>query len=152
MTPKTISRRVAVDRLDVVDDLLREIRTLPLDDRNAFFSDRRNIWSAESCLRRSLEALFDLGRHILAKGYGLGVSEYKEIATRLQEQGILLEKEAEIMRILAGYRNRLVHFYHEVSAEELYEICANQLSDLEVVQNAYRRWLKEHPERIDSVL
>lgn len=110
MTPKTISRRVAVDRLDVVDDLLREIRTLPLDDRNAFFSDRRNIWSAESCLRRSLEALFDLGRHILAKGYGLGVSEYKEIATRLQEQGILLEKEAEIMRILAGYRNRLVHF------------------------------------------
>lgn len=152
MTPKTISRRVAVDRLDVVDGLLREIRTLPLDDRNAFFSDRRNIWSAESCLRRSLEALFDLGRHILAKGYGLGVSEYKEIATRLQEQGILLEKEAEIMRILAGYRNRLVHFYHEVSAEELYEICANQLSDLEVVQNAYRRWLKEHPERIDSVL
>jgi uncharacterized protein YutE (UPF0331/DUF86 family) len=152
MTPKTISRRVAVDRLDVVDDLLREIRTLPLDDRNAFFSDRRNIWSAESCLRRSLEALFDLGRHILAKGYGLGVSEYKEIATRLQEQGILLEREAEIMRILAGYRNRLVHFYHEVSAEELYEICANQLSDLKVVQNAYRRWLKEHPERIDSVL
>ena len=35
---------------------------------------------ADSCLRRSLEALFDIGRHILAKGYARGVTEYKEIA------------------------------------------------------------------------
>lgn len=75
MTPTLISRRVIVDRLDLVDSLLQEIRNLPLKERNTFFADRRNIWAAESCLRRSLEALFDLGRHILAKGCGLGISE-----------------------------------------------------------------------------
>ena len=47
--------------------------------------------------RRSLEALFDAGRHILAKGYGLGITEYKEIASKSQDQGILLAEEAEIM-------------------------------------------------------
>jgi uncharacterized protein YutE (UPF0331/DUF86 family) len=93
-----------------------------------------------------------MGRHILAKGYGLGISEYKEIAIRLQEQKIFLENEAKLLNILAGYRNRLVHFYHEVSAEELYEICTHQLGDLEAIQNAYRRWLREHPEKIDSRL
>jgi uncharacterized protein YutE (UPF0331/DUF86 family) len=152
MTPKMISRRVVVDRLEMVDYLLKEIRALPLNDRNVFFADRRNIWSAESCLRRSLEALFDLGRHILAKGYGIGVSEYKEIATRLHEQGILSNQETHILRTLAGYRNRLVHFYHEISSEELYEICSHQLGDLEVILNAVRRWLKGHPERLDSTL
>ncbi len=30
-------------------------------------SDRRNPAAAESYLRRSLEAIFDIGRHILAK-------------------------------------------------------------------------------------
>ncbi len=152
MTPDHISKRIVADRLDLVDTLLREIRALPLGDRQAFFADRRNVWAAESCLRRSLESLFDLGRHILAKGYALGVSEYKEIATRLHDQGILLDNEAKIMHMLAGYRNRLVHFYHEVSPEELFEICAHQLGDLELIVNAYRRWLKGHLDRLDAAL
>ncbi len=152
MTPKTVSKRVVTDRLEIVDDLLKEIRALPFSDRTAFFADRRNIWSAESCLRRSLEALFDAGRHILAKGYGLGISEYREIAAKLLEQGVLSKEEADIARALAGYRNRLVHFYHEVSPEELYQICSQQLGDLEIVQNAYRRWLSQNPEKVDSSL
>ncbi len=76
MTPGQISRRVAADRIAWVEAMLNEIRTLPLDDRQEFFSDTRNVWTAESCLRRGLEALLDLGRHILAKAFGLGVSEY----------------------------------------------------------------------------
>jgi uncharacterized protein YutE (UPF0331/DUF86 family) len=85
MSPGHISKRIAVDRLELINTLLREIRALPLRDQHTFFADRRNVWAAESCLRRSLEALFDLGHHILAKGYGQGVSEYKEIATRLHD-------------------------------------------------------------------
>jgi uncharacterized protein YutE (UPF0331/DUF86 family) len=152
MTPQAISKRIVTDRFDIVDNLLREIRALPLTDKSNFFSDSRNIWTAESCLRRSLEALFDLGRHILAKGFGLGVTEYKEIALRLHSQGILNDEKAKLMQILAGYRNRLVHFYHEVSAEELYEICANRLGDLELIRDALRAWLREHPDKLDSTL
>ena len=152
MTPGSVSKRVAADRLALAADLVAEIRALPLTDRQAFFADRRNIWTAESCLRRSLEALFDLGRHILAKGSGVGVSEYKEIAARLQERGVLSVGEAATMRVLAGYRNRLVHFYHEVSAEELYEVCLHQLIDVELVRAACQRWLREHPEKLDEAL
>jgi uncharacterized protein YutE (UPF0331/DUF86 family) len=150
MTPGRISRRVTTDRLETVDRLLRDIRSLPLEDRSAFFSDRRNIWSAESCLRRSLEALFDTGRHILAKAFGQGLSEYKEIASRLRNEKVLPNREADLLRLLAGYRNRLVHFYHEVSAEELYEICLHGLGDLETVQDAFRLWLRNHPDLLDT--
>jgi uncharacterized protein YutE (UPF0331/DUF86 family) len=152
MTPKAVSKRIVVDRLDLIDSLLRDIRDLPLRSQETFFADRRNIWAAESCLRRSLEALFDIGRHILARGYGLGVSEYKEIAIRLHERDVLEESESKLLQVLAGYRNRLVHFYHEISDDELFEICSNQLGDLELIQSAYRRWIKEHPEKVDSTL
>jgi len=152
MTPQLISKRIALDRLALTERLLQEIRALPLGDHDLFFSDRRNIWAAESCLRRSLESLFDLGRHILAKGFGTGISEYKEIATRLQEKGVLSAEEMNLLRVLAGYRNRLVHFYHEVSPEELYEICTSQLSDLERIRDALQRWLNVHPENLDPSL
>lgn len=152
MTPGMVSKRVVVDRFALISDLRREIRALPLDNRQAFLADRRNVWAAESCVRRSLEALFNLGRHILAKGYGLGVSEYKEIAVRLTAHDVLSEDEAATLHLLAGYRNRLVHFYHEVSAEELYQICSQQLRDIERMQGAYRRWLNTHLEKLDQTL
>jgi uncharacterized protein YutE (UPF0331/DUF86 family) len=149
MMPAHVSRRIIGDRLALIDDMLREIRALPLGDLATFFADHRNIWAAESCLRRSLEALLDIGRHILAKGYGSGVSEYKEIATRLQPQGVLSPQAASILRTMAGYRNRLVHFYHEVAPDELFAICASQLGDIEKVQDEYRQWVRDHPEKID---
>jgi hypothetical protein len=93
MTPELISKRVVVDRMAILTELLEDIRRLPLADHDFLFADRRNIWCAESCLRRSLEALLDIGRHILAKGFAVAVSEYKEVAARLEEFGVLSKDE-----------------------------------------------------------
>ena len=87
MMPGKISKRVVSDRLAWIDRMLGEIRSLPLGSQSAFMEDSRNIWAAESCLRRALEALFDLGRHIAAKGFGEAVTEYKEIAVTLNRHG-----------------------------------------------------------------
>lgn len=132
--------------------MLDEIRGLPLEHQEAFFSDRRNVWAAEPCLRRALEALLDLGRHILAKGFGRGVTEYKEIARQLEHVGVLNKDESDLLHTLAGYRNRLVHFYDEVSDLELYTICARQLGDVEAVLAAMVGWIKAHPELLDQSL
>jgi uncharacterized protein YutE (UPF0331/DUF86 family) len=152
VTPGLISKKVLADRFNWVEKMIGEIRTLPLGNYQDFSRDRRNIWAAESCLRRSLEALLDNGRHILAKGFATGVIEYKEIAQRLGDFGVLSPSEAGLLRILAGYRNRLIHFYHEIGEEELYRICKDQLGDLQEVKDAYLRWLKDHPEKLNEKL
>lgn len=152
MMPGKISKRVVTDRLAWIDRMLGEIRSLPLQSQSSFTEDSRNIWAAESCLRRSLEALFDFGRHIAAKGFGDPVTEYKEIATALHRHGILSMEDMKLTQKLAGYRNRLVHFYHDVSEHELYEICASHLGDIEKIANALRVWLKNHPNNLDETL
>jgi uncharacterized protein YutE (UPF0331/DUF86 family) len=53
---------------------------------------------------------------------------------------------------MAGYRNRLVHFYHEVSTEELYTLCANNLKDIQAVIQEITDWLNTHPQIMDSEL
>jgi uncharacterized protein YutE (UPF0331/DUF86 family) len=132
--------------------MLARIRALPLRDKESFFGDPRNEAAAESYLRRALEALLDLGRHILAKGFGKGVTEYKEIARQLRAFGVLSEQEAALLEDMAGYRNRMVHFYHEVTSDELYEICTTRLEDVEQVVAGLKRWVREHPERVDERL
>jgi len=131
---------------------LSEIHALPLESKTIFMEDSRNIWAAESCLRRSLEALFDMGRHILAKAFGEGVTEYKEIAATLKRHDVISAEDLILMRKLAGYRNRLVHFYHDVSADELYEICVSHLKDVETIANSLRLWLASHSDLLDESL
>lgn len=152
MTPSTATKRILADRLEWIDKMVNEIRSLPLATFEEFSVDSRNVWAAESCLRRALEALFDMGRHILAKAFGKGVSEYKEIASELQRAGVLSNDQTNLLRTLAGYRNRLVHFYHEVSAQELYGICRDKLDDLVQIKGAYLTWVKTNPDKVDETL
>jgi uncharacterized protein YutE (UPF0331/DUF86 family) len=47
--------------------------------------------------------------------------------------GVLDPKNARLLSMMAGYRNRMVHFYHEVTVEELYEICTRHLQQIEQI-------------------
>ena len=79
-------------------------------------------------------------------------TEYKDIPSELLEKGVLTKSDADVMREMAGYRNRMVHFYHEISSKELYEICANETGDIEKVLAEILEWVTKHPEMVDHEL
>ncbi len=141
MTKGHISRRVVADRVQWVETMIAKIRELPIENRDDFFADSRNALACESCLRRALEALLDLGRHILAKKFGRAVEEYKEIEPALAREKVIPESQSQLFRIMAGYRNRMVHFYHDVSNEEIRTICTDHLGDIVLVLESLKKWL-----------
>jgi len=152
MTPSLLREKIISERILWTREMMAGLRSLPLESLDAFRSDARNMASAESYLRRALEALLDLGRHILAKGFGSAVPEYKEIAKALSKFEVIGPKEADKLRILAGYRNRMVHFYHEISDLEIYAICTRELGDIEAILSEIINWINNHPEKIDKSL
>lgn len=81
MSPGKANQRVIADRLAFVAGMVKDIQLLSLATLSEFKADRRNVAAAESCIRRALEALFDVGRHILSKVFGSAVTEYKQVAT-----------------------------------------------------------------------
>ena len=143
---------VVTERVAWVRKMLAGIRSLPLSSYEQFMSDPRTPAAAESYLRRTLEALLDLGRHVLAKGFSLAPAEYKEVADELSRVSVLSEQDGALLKKMAGYRNRLVHFYHEVSQEELYALCSLHLPEVEHVCEAILTWIREHPEKADNVI
>lgn len=151
MTPGKLRADVLADRAGWIRDMVAELGELPLDSREAFEADPRNVAAAESYLRRALEALLDLGRHMLAKGFARATSEYKEIADGLTDVGVLSDERGRLLREMAGYRNRLVHFYDEVTPRELFEICRDRRGDLEAVLEDILAWVRSNPERVDDM-
>jgi uncharacterized protein YutE (UPF0331/DUF86 family) len=148
MTPAEISQKVIAQRAIWIREMIDALRDLRLEEKAAFLSDRHRVAAAESYLRRSLEALFDIGRHILAKEFAIPATEYKEIAKGLFEKNILEAKEAELMRKMAGYRNRMIHFYHEVGPEELHEICLYHVDEIKLLADKLVQWTKKHRDSV----
>jgi len=143
---------VVHEKLRLIADLRDWIDALPLDRREAFLADPMPAAAAESYVRRSLESLFDLGRHVLAKAFGDDAGEHKAVASRLGAHGVLDPDLVRRMTQMADYRNRLVHFYDEVTREDIYEICTGSIDDVAAVASAIAAWVSAHPERVDEAI
>jgi len=139
MTPSAVDLKIVGDRLLLVEQSLRDLRSLPHTEIEEFTSDRRNILAADAALRRGLEALFDVARHLLAKGHGIGSLEYREVARRVGEHDLVEDTSLAASFVeMAGYPNRLTHHYDEVTPAELYAIVCDRLGDVEGIAEALR--------------
>lgn len=150
MSPGLISRVVVADKTAAIRRMRDGIRSLPLGDLAAFTADPRMVAAGDSYLRRALEALLDLARHVLAKGFGRAPAEYAEVARQLGEVGVIDPARTARLTEMARYRNRMVHFYDEISDAELHAILSRDVRDVDDLVSAITEWLKEHPERLDT--
>lgn len=134
-----------------IEMCINEMKPFSRMTKKNFLSDRKNPLFVESYLRRSLEAVFDIGRHILAKTQGFKEIEYKTIAKELGEKGIVSKELSDTFYIMAGYRNRMVHFYREVTPEELHEIVVNNLKDLERFISEIVAFIRTYQEKSNQI-
>ncbi len=126
-----IDKSLLQERALLIYNFYSELLKLSQMDQSEFFAEPRNVAATESYLRRSLEAIFDIGRHILAKTGHISLSlEYKAIAQGLRDNNIISPKLSNKLMDMAGYRNRLVRLYHQVTEKELYQIIQSDLDDL----------------------
>jgi uncharacterized protein YutE (UPF0331/DUF86 family) len=139
-----------LELLRYVETCIQELKPFSRMTKEEFLSDRRNPPFVESYLRRGLEAVFDIGRHILAKTYGFKEIEYKAIAKELGGRGVVTKELSEVLFAMAGYRNRLVHFYKEITPEELYQIVVNHLRDFDRFAREIVAFIRAYEEKAGS--
>ena len=136
-----------LELLRFIETCLQELKPFTTMGKDAFLSDTKNPPFVESYLRRGLEAVFDIGRHILAKTYGFKEIEYKVIAKELGARGVITKELSEILYVMAGYGNRMVHFYREITPEELYQIVVTNLKDFDTFITEIAAFVRAYEEK-----
>ena len=98
-------------------------------------------------LHRSLEAVMNIGSHILSRIPGARPSSYKDIPRLLEKNKVIPgEFAGGQLTKMAGYRNRMVHFYGEINEEEIYNIIQQELNDFDSFIIFIERVLKDPEE------
>ena len=138
---KTLNKMVLVTRIKLIEKYLGRLKEAKKLSKGRFALDD-NIAIVSYNLRSALEATFDICSHILARIPGAQIDEYKKMAAEMSKQNIVSEKFAKNnLSEMAGYRNRLTHFYFEVSPKEMYEIVQNDLNDFDIFLKHIKKFL-----------
>ncbi|HEX9722387.1 MAG TPA: DUF86 domain-containing protein [Candidatus Paceibacterota bacterium] len=83
-------------------------------------------------LRIALEGVLTIGTHILSRLPSNGKKkDYTRVLVSLGDYGVIPQEFAKKIRGMAGYRNRLVHLYWEVTPEELAKTLQDDIVDFE---------------------
>lgn len=132
MTKLVLDKDTVLKRINGIQAEIKELEKLaeiPFDE----FKDGVGFKLAQFHLHRALEGVFHISAHILSRIPGGQASEYKEMAKKMGEYGIVNADFANInFQNMAGYRNRIVHFYADITPEEIYKILNENLNDFDV--------------------
>ena len=137
----TILKRVNGIQVEIAE--LEKIGQLSYDN----FQKEKGFELGQYHLHRALEGVFNISAHILSRIPGGQATKYKDIARNLGKFNII-DKEFADTRLtkMADYRVRLVHFYAEVTPDEVYKVIREDLGDFETFLTAVKNVL-EHPEK-----
>jgi uncharacterized protein YutE (UPF0331/DUF86 family) len=130
------------ERLGIISDAERrlgELSKLPTDE---FLADFRNTASAKYLLIVATEAAIDICNHMAARLGGRSPEGYADCFTVLAELGIIGDELAGRLKLMARFRNFLVHLYWQVDDRKIYEIIQQSLADLDAFRSQVTHYLE----------
>lgn len=126
-----INKKIIKEKLFIIEGALSRLKQFRPYSLEAF-KEGDCFAVADHHLRRALEALLEIGIHILSRIPGAKPASYSDIARLLGEHKIVPRDFAEKeLTQMAKYRNRLIHFYDEIKPDELSSIIKNDLPNIE---------------------
>ncbi len=120
-----------------VKDLM-ELSQISLED---FKQNRERQYAVLHALQLAIEASIEIGTHICSAD-DMGIpSSYAETFDLLEQGCVIDAGLANKLRLMARFRNRIVHFYWEVDLGEVHGILNKCLPDFEEYLIAIEEYL-----------
>lgn len=109
-----------------------------------FILSRDNYAIGEHYLRRALEGILSISTHLVSRlPGGVKSKDYTEVIVTLGDFEVIPKEFAARIRGMAGYRNRLVHLYWNVTPKELYEKISGELKDIDMFVDYIIQYLRK---------
>ncbi len=117
---------------------LREFESLKLD---AFRTDVRTQRYAERTLHVAIECCMDICHHLISDQQWREPDSYADAFNVLAEHGVLTSEAAERYRLMAQFRNKLVHYYEKIEPEQVLSIARSRADDFTDFAAFIEAWL-----------
>lgn len=123
-------------KIHYVRDAVRRLRRLRDEGRASFLEDPLAEPAATRLLQVAIEAILDAANHIVAReGWGLPRS-YREAIDLLIANDVFPGEARRRFHDMVAFRNRAVHLYDEMEADQVFTTLENDLGDFDLFVDA----------------
>jgi len=123
------------DHLQRIIKYRNELAGIARKKQNEFINDRLLIAASERLFQLAIESCINIANKILSlEQFSKPVTPpetYADIFRELGNLGIVTKSFSEKLITMAKFRNRLVHIYWEIDANELYKYLSENLKDFQ---------------------
>jgi uncharacterized protein YutE (UPF0331/DUF86 family) len=139
-----VDEAVVRDRLSTLRLNARRLASIAAAGRERFLADEDLHLKAERCLQLCLQAILDIGTHIIAAETLERPAGYEDVVPALGHASILPPELVARLAGIAGLRNILVHDYLAVDHGLLFDNLIAGLPDFEAFASAVDVFLGSH--------
>jgi uncharacterized protein YutE (UPF0331/DUF86 family) len=119
-------------KFDLIKDCIKKLTSIKKD--NPTFDKYRNAWkekdSAERNIQKTVEALIDIGKILVAEKKLREPSNNREVFIILEENKIFPSEYISLIDKMIGMRNVIVHSYDRIDDAIIYKVLKKNLSDI----------------------
>ena len=127
-----------MNRLDDYIAILKKSQKYSFEE---FTADPERYGSTERFLHLAIEALIDMGNHVIADSELGVVNWYSDIPKIMAEKEFISSELEEKWISMIGFRNTLVHEYIDIDRKIVYDVLQNNIQDLEDLKRAFAQFL-----------
>ncbi len=128
-------------RINKLDDHLTFLKKSQKYSFEEFTADPERYGSTERFLHLAIEALIDMGNHVIAESELGVVNWYSDIPKIMAEKEFISSELGEKWISMIGFRNTLVHEYIDIDRKIVYDVLQNSIQDLEDLKRAFAQFL-----------
>ena len=126
-----VKRAVIGHKVDIIEDHLRRIKSLPTLSSEDFKSNTMVQDVLLFNLTQAIQSCIDMATHIVSdEGWGIPGTQ-SEMFEILKDKGVISGELVEKLIAMAGFRNRVIHEYERLNMDIVYDIWQNRIKDIE---------------------
>lgn len=119
---KTIETNTIIQqRVEKINEAVSQLKKYREISQSEFIKDKKTQYAAMFAMIIGIEAICDIGNHILSRYFNRSAESYKDVILTLGEVEVIPEKFAKKSSQMVDFRNLLIHIYLKVDPLIVYK-------------------------------
>lgn len=136
-----VKRETVLTRLERLDQIVTELNQYTGLTYSQYSAELRHQWVIERGLIAAAGVILDIAEHIMVAHYGEYSGTYEKSLAAIHDKGVISADTYRQLRGLGGFRNILVHLYHEIDPTQVWEHYRKALTVFPAFAREVLAWL-----------
>lgn len=139
----TIDHESIIEKKAKLQQAIRILGKLGERSLSKLQTDEIELGAALHYLELGIEAILDIGSHILTEDFEVFPQTYEEVIQLLGKKKIISSEMAEQSSGMGKFRNKMVHEYSNINIQKVYGYLQKAPGQFKKFDQAFGRYLKK---------